>query len=586
MMSDIYQDDITEVDDNISLGSDDLSTTNVYHGKPCKMDSIKNIFMNYMPPDMYGRPKPYSKASLDSALFHFLFGGFWFMRKMYQIRSFFSQYLSNIYFVPKFISPKIPWMKHIYFLSIGELLLTLVLLHFIIYSAIVSFSYYDVTVSGKLSESTLLLIYLMATRTNSLFTFLLGIPFERILKWHKVTAVVTIITGAFHTYAAFANDHKAHGTNDIMPYLFKDNVNMAGSFLFLSLCALTLPNIHPWIRRHFFEHFYNRHVLLAIIALATSLCHALGQEKTAVAIWWFLDAFVRYVIMARFRYRTEASLKKLSGDVVEISFPKPAKFDFNAGQYVMICIPEISIFEFHPFSLSSAPHEDKVTIHVRALGNWTRALADLSLKSSNDVKILIEGPYGNLSVNLENESRYKMVLLISGGIGITPMQSICNDLIYQVEHQGRPIKKIYFLWSVRDKEVVDALSDSSPKHLVANRFTPDLLHRGSVRNLLDAEMGKSRLDNNDYLYTDYYVTNTKATIERIPNIKLGRPDLNQVFERMRTFALKQGERHVAVCVCGPSQLVEEVKVCGRKYSTSAFQRDGVRFDVHTEVFEF
>jgi predicted ferric reductase len=87
----------------------------------------------------------------------------------------------------------------------------------------------------------------------------------------------------------------------------------------------------------------------------------------------------------------------------------------------MICIPKISMFQFHPFSLSTSPHQDAVSLHVRSLGNWTTALANLADKQ-REIEILIEGPYGNLSIDLESDTRYKMILLISGGIGITPLQ--------------------------------------------------------------------------------------------------------------------------------------------------------------------
>ena len=45
------------------------------------------------------------------------------------------------------------------------------------------------------------------------------------------------------------------------------------------------------------------------------------------------------------------------------------------------------------------------------------------------INVYIEGPYGNPSVNFEN-NEYDIFLIITGGIGITPLQSITNELIY------------------------------------------------------------------------------------------------------------------------------------------------------------
>ena len=73
---------------------------------------------------------------------------------------------------------------------------------------------------------------------------------------------------------------------------------------------------------------------------------------------------------------------------------------------VYIALPELSSFEWHPFSLSSAPHQRVVTMHIRDGGNWTSALYKLAMKKS-EVSILMEGPYGNLGVDVMSEMRYK-----------------------------------------------------------------------------------------------------------------------------------------------------------------------------------
>jgi NADPH oxidase len=556
-------------------------------------------------PDMI-QCHPYAMSSLDTALFHFLLGGTWPVRQFYKIRSLFSLHLSNFYIIPKFIPhTPLPIIKHLFLLTIGELLMFCCLLFLVVYSYEKSFRNYDVMVSGKISEASLLMIFLMANRTNSLFTFMLGIPFERMIKWHIFSAVVTIITSCFHTYAAFLVAEREQGTEKFAAYLFQDDVNASGSYLFLTICALTIPNIHPFIRRKIFEYFYITHIILAIFVLVISLVHALGMEKVVVAAWWFLDVFVRYVIMARFRYKNNAALRKLQGDVVEISFPKPSKFDYMAGQYVMICIPKLSAYEFHPFSISSAPHEAKVTLHVRALGGWTKALAKLATKKS-EVKVLIEGPYGNLSVDLDNTTRYKMVLLISGGIGITPMQSICNNLIHQVERQGREMKKLYFLWVTRDKESISSMTDShwvgKEKYEKQDGFTPDLLSRKNTRATDDEELsddcnGEVSIDGNvvgdafwgkDFLHTEYYVTNRDRGEEwnsHTSRIQNGRPDWDAVLGKMRDFAEQNDERRIAVCVCGPTRLVDDVSAYCRKYSSPQLSCNGVQFDVHKETFE-
>jgi hypothetical protein len=68
------------------------------------------------------------------------------------------------------------------------------------------------------------------------------------------------------------------------------------------------------------------------------------------------------------------------------------------------------------------------------------------------VRVLLEGPFGSPAVDLLGE-RYRCVLLISGGIGITPCQALLNDLVAQAE-RGRPLRRLMMVWSVRDKSMV------------------------------------------------------------------------------------------------------------------------------------
>ena len=52
---------------------------------------------------------------------------------------------------------------------------------------------------------------------------------------------------------------------------------------------------------------------------------------------------------------------KVTGLVIQ----KPAKFNFAPGDWVFVKIPEIANFEWHPFTISSAP-EQKVSCQFSA----------------------------------------------------------------------------------------------------------------------------------------------------------------------------------------------------------------------------
>jgi len=171
------------------------------------------------------------------------------------------------------------------------------------------------------------------------------------------------------------------------------------------------------------------------------------------SLTWGVDVLLRKVYMAHFRYPKQGKLRHISDTVVELSFPKTRDFDYNPGQYVRIAVPDISMFEWHPFSLSSCPLEDSVTICIRKTGTWTNALHKLA-DTKQDINILLEGPYGSLGVDLFSTTRYKMIMLLSGGIGVTPMQSICNQLVFEHATKRREIQKLCVYWMERDPTAI------------------------------------------------------------------------------------------------------------------------------------
>ena len=54
---------------------------------------------------------------------------------------------------------------------------------------------------------------------------------------------------------------------------------------------------------------------------------------------------------------------------------RPPHFAFKPGDYIFINIPAIATFEWHPFTISSAPEQsDVISLHIRVVGHWTNKL--------------------------------------------------------------------------------------------------------------------------------------------------------------------------------------------------------------------
>lgn len=65
----------------------------------------------------------------------------------------------------------------------------------------------------------------------------------------------------------------------------------------------------------------------------------------------------------------------LPSRVTHLVIKRPHHFDFHPGDYVFVNIPAVAKYEWHPFTISSAPEqEDYMWLHIRGVGEWTNTL--------------------------------------------------------------------------------------------------------------------------------------------------------------------------------------------------------------------
>ena len=121
----------------------------------------------------------------------------------------------------------------------------------------------------------------------------------------------------------------------------------------------------------------------------------------------------------------------------------------------------MGVFEWHPFTLTSSPYEDFISVHIRVVGDWTTKFAERlgcrfgneKLKRYKDLPyIMVDGGYGSAS---EDVFEYEVAVLVGAGIGVTPFASILKTIWYRYRNREdlKELKKVYFIWSCRDKDV-------------------------------------------------------------------------------------------------------------------------------------
>lgn len=60
-----------------------------------------------------------------------------------------------------------------------------------------------------------------------------------------------------------------------------------------------------------------------------------------------------------------------------MEFKRPHGFTYRSGQWVRVACLELGTDEYHPFTLTSAPHEETLSLHIRAVGPWTSKLREI-----------------------------------------------------------------------------------------------------------------------------------------------------------------------------------------------------------------
>jgi predicted ferric reductase len=467
----------------------------------------------------------------------------------------------------------------------------------------------DNTESGKWASYAIYATFLTASKSNSITAFLFGIPFERMIIYHNLSALTAVTLAFFHGYCNFAysageSQYAESGLNtDLGKFLFDGGENLTGSLLTLSMVGLVTFSAFPIFRRKFFDFWLWTHILFAFCVIVFAFLHGV-LLILVVAFWWALDLVMRYVVMAGVVYSHKATLTVVKADIVMISFPKPYNFHYNAGQFIQIAVPEIGLLAFHPISISSAPHETLVTLHFRALGDWTKKLLKLA-QEKDEVFVLMEGPYGALSVDIDDDTRYKMALCISGGIGVTHCQSVAKSLLHDYCN-GRHLTQVRFVWCIRDLSMLDFMPPLEDSVDLAgmefersrNTLQPGAIHRDNTTKESDVEVVdlSSVALREEYhplrvIETDVFLTKVSEEesmhLRQDPrNFHFGRPNLSAVIQDVKEEAIRQGITHVMVFACGPKALVERTREACRVESKTLFEMKGVTFDVHEEIFEY
>ncbi|KAK9278533.1 hypothetical protein L1049_028102 [Liquidambar formosana] len=285
---------------------------------------------------------------------------------------------------------------------------------------------------GLLAEACLALLLLPILRGLALFR-VLGIQFEASVQYHIWLGTAMIFFSTFHGVSTlFIWGIKHHLQDEIWLWQKTGRIYLAGEIAMITGLVIWVTSL-PQIRRKKFEFFYYTHHLY-IVFLVFFLLHAGDRHFYMVFPGIFLFGLDKLLRIIQSRPETcLLSARLFPSKAIELILPKDPRLKYNPTSVIFMKIPSISKFQWHSFSITSSSSIDDHTmsIIIKCEGSWTNSLYNIihaELDSDADrmkcIPVSIEGPYGPDRMDF---LRYDSLLMVAGGIGITPFLSILQE---------------------------------------------------------------------------------------------------------------------------------------------------------------
>ena len=452
------------------------------------------------------------------------------------------------------------------------------------------------------------------TRTRAFGKIRFWFPFDTIVEFHMLVGLALLLFTIAHVaahicdFARFASAEEQDiidlfGTKlgDTVPQSKADRWILllkqpAGITGIIMVVCMVVGYATIMGRRKRFNTFWITHHLLLVMLIA--LCfHGMGQMlEPFQSIYWIAVPFLLYLIPRVYRATTCTTCKVLDvaikgGNVVGLKLAKPASWNnyVKAGMYAFVNVPKVSGMEWHPFTLTSAPHEDFIEFHFCRVGDWTSKVHDLleniqydanKMKNNgspifDNLVVKIDGPMGASS---QGFSDYPILILVAAGIGVTPMISVLKQLM---KEPGK-MKHTYLYWTVRDRAsfewfctLMDEIYKRDQKQVLRVRHfltsvKEDNRDVGAIL-LHHATRAKHKRTDFDFLLG-----------RRVHHqVEIGRPDWDEEFSTIRQEAKALGYKKGNIFLCGPQKMAQEIDRA--RFHVSAVD-PGFHFHFRKETF--
>jgi ferredoxin-NADP reductase/DMSO/TMAO reductase YedYZ heme-binding membrane subunit len=260
---------------------------------------------------------------------------------------------------------------------------------------------------------------------------------DRLARWHAMGGryVISLVTGHVLgiTWGYAVTAHQSVAGEAVTLLASYPDVLMAtvAWFLLLGIAAFSARAAR---RRVAYETWYYAH-LYTYLAIALAFSHQFADgasfagNLSARVAWSLLYALVAGLILwyrfvtpllmfGRHRFTVAGVRPEAPGIVsVYITGRDLDALGAEPGQFFRWRFLARSLaWQSHPYSLSAMPRPDMMRITVKARGDHSGSLSGLR----PGTRVIAEGPYGAFTPSLSG----RRVLLVAGGVGITPIRAM------------------------------------------------------------------------------------------------------------------------------------------------------------------
>jgi len=265
---------------------------------------------------------------------------------------------------------------------------------------------------------------------------------DNLWRWHHVIGLILpflIVAHPLLLSIGYGMENQTGAWGQFLLYVSKwQYVNLAliAAILFVVLVVWAYLVVKKKIN---YEWWFLGHLFM-YAAIVLAVFHQLGwtddlNDGWQMTYWYAIYIFAfGNLILFRFVmpvYRTMRHgfvvdrVERETPDTVSIyiSGRNLEKYPIKAGQFMILrFLDRNRWWQAHPFSLSTAPNGKFLRITVKSLGDYTSKLGDVKIGT----KVLIDGPHGTFTLDRAYKNK---LLLIAGGVGVTPIRSLFEQAI-------------------------------------------------------------------------------------------------------------------------------------------------------------